>query len=101
PALAGLEDVPRGGGLVDHVLLLSWISWPHPVLFRAEVTAQHGGDGDRARAAEAQRADPDAGCAGRDQAGGDGGVTGEGDRIDSVEVGGAALIVAEGRFRVA
>lgn len=27
-------------------------------------------------------------------------VTGEGDRIDSVEVGGAALIVAEGRFRV-
>jgi len=28
-------------------------------------------------------------------------VTGEGDRIDSVEVGGAALIVAEGRFRVA
>jgi trans-2,3-dihydro-3-hydroxyanthranilate isomerase len=28
-------------------------------------------------------------------------VTGEGDRIDSVKVGGAALIVAEGRFRVA
>ena len=28
-------------------------------------------------------------------------VTGEGDRIDSVEVGGTALIVAEGRFRVA
>ncbi|HUB22729.1 MAG TPA: PhzF family phenazine biosynthesis protein [Streptosporangiaceae bacterium] len=28
-------------------------------------------------------------------------VTGQGDRIDSVEVGGAALIVAEGRFRVA
>ena len=28
-------------------------------------------------------------------------VTGEGDRIDSVEVGGSALIVAEGRFRVA
>jgi trans-2,3-dihydro-3-hydroxyanthranilate isomerase len=27
-------------------------------------------------------------------------VTGEGDRIDSVEVGGTALIVAEGRFRV-
>jgi trans-2,3-dihydro-3-hydroxyanthranilate isomerase len=27
-------------------------------------------------------------------------VTGEGDRIDSVEVGGAALIVAEGRFRI-
>ncbi len=28
-------------------------------------------------------------------------VTGEGDRIDSVEVGGTALIVAEGRFRIA
>ena len=28
-------------------------------------------------------------------------VTGQGDRIDSVEVGGPALIVAEGRFRVA
>jgi trans-2,3-dihydro-3-hydroxyanthranilate isomerase len=28
-------------------------------------------------------------------------VTGQGDRIDSVEVGGSALIVAEGRFRVA
>ena len=28
-------------------------------------------------------------------------VAGEGDRIDSVEVGGSALIVAEGRFRVA
>jgi len=27
-------------------------------------------------------------------------VTGEGDRIDSVEVGGTALIVAEGRFRI-
>ena len=28
-------------------------------------------------------------------------VTGQGDRIDSVEVGGSALIVAEGRFRIA
>ncbi len=28
-------------------------------------------------------------------------VAGEGDRIDSVEVGGSALIVAEGRFLVA
>jgi hypothetical protein len=28
-------------------------------------------------------------------------VAGEGDRIDSVELGGSALIVAEGRFRVA
>jgi hypothetical protein len=28
-------------------------------------------------------------------------VTGEGDKIDSVELGGSALIVAEGRFRVA
>jgi len=28
-------------------------------------------------------------------------ATGDGDRIDSVEVGGAAVIVAEGRFRTA
>jgi len=27
-------------------------------------------------------------------------VTGEGDRIDSIEVGGRAVIVAEGRFRI-
>jgi hypothetical protein len=33
--------------------------------------------------------------------GADATVTGEGDRIDSVEVGGSALIVAEGWFRVA